>query len=48
MLEAFCFPELDKTEKPDIMFQQNGALPHFSNTVRDALNYIFPGRWIGR
>jgi len=28
-------------------FQHDGA-PHFSRGVRNFLNYLFPGRWIGR
>jgi hypothetical protein len=36
MLEVFCFPQLDEIENPD-MFQQYGALPHFSNIVWDIL-----------
>jgi hypothetical protein len=35
MLEAFCFPQLDEVENPDIIFQQDGALPQFSNAVWD-------------
>jgi hypothetical protein len=48
MLEAFCFPQLDEIENPDIMFQQDGAPPHLSSIVRDVLNDRFPDRWIGR
>jgi hypothetical protein len=48
MLEAFCFPQLVETENPDIMFQLDGAPPHFSNTVQDTLNEKFPEKWIGR
>ena len=29
-------------------FQQDGALPHFANIVRNFLDSTFPGRWIGR
>jgi hypothetical protein len=41
MLEALCFPQLDEIENPDLMFQQDGALTHFSNVVWDALNDKF-------
>ena len=29
-------------------FQHDGAPPHSSREVRNFLNYLFPGRWIGR
>jgi hypothetical protein len=45
MLEEFYFPQLDEIEKPDIMFQQDGAPLHFSNIAQDALNDKFPERW---
>jgi hypothetical protein len=48
MLEAFCFPQLDETENPDIMSQQDGASPHFSNVLWDTLNDKFPEKWTGR
>jgi hypothetical protein len=32
MNEAFCFPQLDKTENPDVMFQQL-LLRHVSATL---------------
>jgi hypothetical protein len=31
-----------------IIFQQDGAPPHYSRDVRDYLNLQFPNRWIGR
>lgn len=31
-----------------IWFQQDGAPPHYSRTVREYLHNIFPNRWIGR
>lgn len=32
----------------ELIFQQDGAPPHFSLNVRNYLNDRFPGRWIGR
>lgn len=32
----------------DVYFQQDGAPAHFSLTVRNYLNNVFPQRWIGR
>lgn len=50
MLELYVFPQIDdiEQEKGPIFFQQDGAPPHYSNRVRDALNLRFPNRWIGR
>jgi transposase len=31
-----------------IYYQQDGAPAHFETKVRDHLNLVFPGRWIGR
>ena len=31
-----------------MVFQQDGALPHFAHIVRNYLNETFPGRWIWR
>ena len=31
-----------------LMFQQDGAPPHRMTEVREILNIVFPGRWIGR
>lgn len=32
----------------ELIFMQDGAPPHWSKKVRDWLNEVFPGRWIGR
>lgn len=32
----------------ELIFQQDGAPPHYSQHVRNYLNNTFPGRWIGR
>ena len=34
--------------QPNIIFQQDGALPHWGLIVRAALDAHFLGRWIGR
>ena len=31
-----------------VVYQQDGAPPHFALIVRNYLNDTFPGRWIGR
>lgn len=31
-----------------LWFQQDGAPPHFGLDVRQHLNHVFPGKWIGR
>jgi hypothetical protein len=47
MLEQYAFPQIAH-KQPNIIFQQDGAPPHWSNIVRKALNNTFPNRWIGR
>jgi hypothetical protein len=46
MLENFVFPQT--AEVDGLIFQQDGAPPHFGAIVRTALDELFPGRWIGR
>ena len=46
MLQEFVYPQLN--ELPDIIFQLDGAPPHWGLDVRASLNEQFPGRWIGR
>lgn len=49
MLEQFLEPQLISDGIMDtVVFQQDGAPPHFALVVRDYLNQAFPGRWIGR
>jgi len=49
MLQEFFIPEVRKMKKMrSIVFQQDGAPPHFTTDVRRFLDRIFPGRWIGR
>lgn len=33
--------------KPNVIIQQDGALPHWSLLVRESLNEMFPERWTG-
>lgn len=47
MLELYAFPQLEHLQL-DVLFQQDGAPPHWSLHVRRALDDTFPGRWIGR
>ena len=44
MLETFAYQELQQLHNPDIIFQQDGAPPHFGLQVRASLNQQFPGR----
>ncbi|PSN31536.1 hypothetical protein C0J52_26409, partial [Blattella germanica] len=44
MLEQYAFPLLP----PGTIFQQDGAPPDYSNSVRTSLNEIFPDSWIVR
>ena len=49
MLQQFFIPEIRKLHKlQSIIFQQDGAPPHFSVDVRHYLDSRFPNRWIGR
>lgn len=49
MLENFFWPRIrNKKIASEIMFQQDGAPPHYGANVRDWLNKRLPGRWIGR
>ena len=49
MLREFFIPEVRKMKKMrSIVFQQDGAPPHFAADVRRFLDKTFPGRWIGR
>ena len=47
MLEQFVYPQLN-TIQHDIIFQLDGAPPHWGLDVRASLNAHFPDRWIGR
>ena len=49
MLKSYFFPTLQKKRlTKQIIFQQDGAPPHYSLEVRNWLNEKFPGKWIGR
>ena len=49
MLQEFFIPEVRKMKRMrSIVFQQDGAPPHFTADVRRFLDKTFPGRWIGR
>lgn len=47
---AVLFPDPVEADVPNrnIWFQQDGAPPHFARPVREYLDEVFPGRWIGR
>jgi hypothetical protein len=47
MLENFVYPQLQDLQ-PAVLFQQDGAPPHWRFVVRASLNQHFPNRWIGR
>lgn len=47
MLEQFVYPQLEGLQ-PEIIFQQDGAPPHWALIVRASLDAEFPNRWIGR
>lgn len=47
MLEQYAFPQVEHLQ-PNLLFQQDGAPPHWSLDVRRALDATFPGRWVGR
>ncbi|KAK2725286.1 hypothetical protein QYM36_001664 [Artemia franciscana] len=51
LLQTFLFEYLDNIpiiRRRNLLFQQDGAPPHFAICVRDYLNQSFPERWIGR
>jgi hypothetical protein len=49
MLETFLVPHLKQHRLLSrTWFQQDGASPHWSKTVRAFLDLTFPNRWIGR
>ncbi|PNF28847.1 hypothetical protein B7P43_G04418 [Cryptotermes secundus] len=47
MLQNFVYPQIE-TLQSEIIFQEDGAPPHWSTIIREALDKHFPGRWIGR
>ena len=49
LLQQFLEPQLIQDGILDsVVYQQDGASPHFALSVRNYLNDTFPGRWIGR
>jgi len=51
LLQTFLFEYLENIpviRRQNLLFQQDGAPPHFAICVRDYLNQSFPERWIGR
>ena len=48
ILREVVVPQLQTKPNFDILFQQDGAPPHYALRVRDYLNEVFPQRWFGR
>ena len=49
MLENYAEPIItDGDESESVIFQQDGAPPHYATIVRDFLDSTFPQRWCGR
>jgi hypothetical protein len=46
MLQLWPVPQLQNI--PTFIFQQDGSSAHFLCEVRQYLNAVLPGRWIGR
>ena len=46
MLSEWLMPHLEE-KMPNFVFQQDGAPPHWHNSVREYLNEHLPRRWIG-
>ncbi|GBN35653.1 hypothetical protein AVEN_190968-1 [Araneus ventricosus] len=44
MLQLYAVPQCPE----GVVFQQDGAPPHYGNIVREFLDTTFPQRWIGR
>jgi hypothetical protein len=47
MLQLYEVPQLEQ-ESAEVIFQHDGAPPHYSANVREFLDATFPQRWIGR
>ena len=47
MLKHYVVSQLEEFQ-PWVMFQQDGAPPHWGLIVRNFFNETFPNRWIGR
>ena len=49
ILNETVFPYLEENDRDEeLIFQQDGAPPHYENVVRSALNEKLPGRWMRR
>jgi hypothetical protein len=46
MLQVYLLPQLED-HQPDVMFQQDGALPQWAHIPREFLGMYFPGRCVG-
>ncbi|GBL98324.1 hypothetical protein AVEN_174109-1 [Araneus ventricosus] len=44
MLQLYAVPQFPE----GVIFQQNGAPPHYGNIIREFLDTTFPQQWIGR
>jgi len=47
IFELYAAPQLEEFQ-PWIIFQQDGAPPHWGSNVRPFLDETFSNRWIGR
>ena len=47
MLEGYALPQIEAYQ-PHVLFQLDGAPPHWARIVRNVLDHNFPDRWIGR
>ncbi|GFV47658.1 uncharacterized protein TNCV_1708541 [Trichonephila clavipes] len=47
-LQRKLFPQLEKSEPNNFIWQQDGASPRWHLSVRDWLNITLPKKWIGR
>ena len=49
VLNGIVFPYFSENDSEEnLVFQQDGAPPHYANVVRNALNEKLAGRWFGR
>jgi hypothetical protein len=47
MLQLYLLPQLEE-HQPHVVFEQDGAPPHWARIDREFLDMHFPGRWVGR
>jgi hypothetical protein len=47
VLEQFVVPQVEDLQ-PTVIFQHDGAPPHWGRIVRDYLDATFSNRWLGR